>query len=425
MFDLMLQEIRRRIGTVFGWAVGLGAFCSAYMLIYTALPEEVRHIDVRALALLESLGMQTFATFEGFMLSTVLNFLPLLTGALGVALGIATLAAEEDEGTLELLAALPLSRVRLLLGKSLAASLMLLVILAIAGLIAGGAFIALSIDTTVTALDLFGVILANWLIGFVFLALSLFLGAYLPNRGAATSAAATALLVSFFGNNLIGMAPDLEPYRPLLPHFYFDRVTGMLTADTPWRDVAILVVFGLGALLPAFLSFRRRNLTVAAWPWQRARPSKRLIALAAEEGYPVSTGNRFLAAILSLVIVAAAATAWWALAPGESEPLPPTTAPEAEVATVTPTGASTAAPTATVPPTITPTATNTSAPTATPTITPTPTPTPVTYTVQSGDTLAQIAQDHGVTVNALIEANDIADPARIEVGQVFVIPSAQ
>ena len=47
---------------------------------------------------------------------------------------------------------------------------------------------------------------------------------------------------------------------------------------------------------------------------------------------------------------------------------------------------------------------------------------PTTYAVQPGDTLSKIAARFGVTVAAIVEANDIKDPNKIEVGQVLVIP---
>ena len=47
---------------------------------------------------------------------------------------------------------------------------------------------------------------------------------------------------------------------------------------------------------------------------------------------------------------------------------------------------------------------------------------PRTYRVQPGDTLRSIAARFGVTVADLVEANDIADPDVISVGQVLIIP---
>jgi LysM repeat protein len=45
-----------------------------------------------------------------------------------------------------------------------------------------------------------------------------------------------------------------------------------------------------------------------------------------------------------------------------------------------------------------------------------------TYTVEEGDTLAEIAIRFNVTMDALARANDIEDFDHIEIGQVLVIP---
>lgn len=45
------------------------------------------------------------------------------------------------------------------------------------------------------------------------------------------------------------------------------------------------------------------------------------------------------------------------------------------------------------------------------------------YTVESGDTLSGIAQHFGTTVEALVAANEMADPDTLEIGQVLEVPS--
>ena len=57
-----------------------------------------------------------------------------------------------------------------------------------------------------------------------------------------------------------------------------------------------------------------------------------------------------------------------------------------------------------------------------PTVPPAPSPAVISYTVEAGDTLAKIAAQFGVTVEEIVEANDIEDVNLIEVGQVLVIP---
>ena len=69
-----------------------------------------------------------------------------------------------------------------------------------------------------------------------------------------------------------------------------------------------------------------------------------------------------------------------------------------------------------------PTPTLSRPPTLAPTPTPLPTPAPAEYVVQAGDTLSAIAQEFGVTVTALAEYNEIADPNAILVGQRLQIP---
>jgi LysM repeat protein len=52
-------------------------------------------------------------------------------------------------------------------------------------------------------------------------------------------------------------------------------------------------------------------------------------------------------------------------------------------------------------------------------------PQPRTHRVLAGDTLSTIAQRYNVSVDALAEANHLADPDRIKVGQVLELPQAQ
>jgi LysM repeat protein len=58
----------------------------------------------------------------------------------------------------------------------------------------------------------------------------------------------------------------------------------------------------------------------------------------------------------------------------------------------------------------------------TPTFTPTPSPTPIFYVVQSGDTLLGIAQEYGVDMTALQNANGLADPQYLSIGESLIIP---
>jgi LysM repeat protein len=62
--------------------------------------------------------------------------------------------------------------------------------------------------------------------------------------------------------------------------------------------------------------------------------------------------------------------------------------------------------------------------TATPRPSPTITPTPlfIFHTVKSGETLISIASEYGITTEVLLAANNIRDPANLEVGHDLLIP---
>lgn len=58
-----------------------------------------------------------------------------------------------------------------------------------------------------------------------------------------------------------------------------------------------------------------------------------------------------------------------------------------------------------------------------PTVTPLPTATLQVYEVQPGDNLTTIARRYGVTIDALMAANNINNPNRIIPGEVLLIPA--
>ena len=85
----------------------------------------------------------------------------------------------------------------------------------------------------------------------------------------------------------------------------------------------------------------------------------------------------------------------------------------------TPTPLATPSPTATVPAS----PSSAASPTPSTSVEPSgPTPSPISYVVKRGDRLSDIANQFGVTVDAIVQLNNLDNPDHIEAGQVLLIP---
>jgi LysM repeat protein len=142
------------------------------------------------------------------------------------------------------------------------------------------------------------------------------------------------------------------------------------------------------------------NRWLAALPWVIAAVA--LFAIAAVGGfgaaYVLSTGQ-------------AVATVDPAKLPTPTPVPTPTLGPATPTPAVTPTATAAASPTGlTSPP-----ASASAAPSG-------PTPSPISYVVKRGDRLSDIANQFGVTVDAIVQLNNLDNPDHIEAGQVLLIP---
>jgi len=131
-----------------------------------------------------------------------------------------------------------------------------------------------------------------------------------------------------------------------------------------------------------------------------------------------------VAVIVILVIVVLIVRACWPAAP--AQPIPtatPTRVPVLPTATPVPPGSTPLSPpmAAPKPP---PLPTPVSTPVAPLSAPPADTTTAIVYTVRYRDTVWDLARRYGTTVQAIVTANNLADPRRIYVGQKLIIAGA-
>ena len=270
MLSLLVKELRMHRGGIIGWTVGLGLWGLLATLLFPSIADQFAGMEFPEFY--EAFGpIGAIGEMSGYLSLEVFNIaVPIGLGIYALVLGTATLAGEEEQGTLELLLALPIPRGQLVLAKMLAMMVSLAMIavgLCLATWV-GTLIVRGESEVNVGAIDLARVALQSWLLVVALAALSLFLGAYLPTRRHASMVGGIILAVSYLLNSLAGVTDELEPYRFLSLSSYYDPET-LMTSGLAWQDTLVLVGVIVVFLVLALLSFERRNVTVGAWPWQR------------------------------------------------------------------------------------------------------------------------------------------------------------
>ncbi len=271
MLSYIIYELRRRRGSIIGWGVGVGFFVLMYSMFYPSLPAEMVELNFDEIEIYQALGNFEMGSFEGYFGSTILGFMALLVIMYAVSNGTSTLAGEEEDGTLELMVTLPLHRWEVVIGKAVAMTIsafLILTIVAVMGVIAF-VMIAGQIETTLTAGDLILPIFSALPIVLLFMMMSLFFSAFMPQRRFAIGAAAGVVVGSYFGGNLLPMIEGMESITTLMPFHYYERSPDVFAKGIQVGDALVLLVAALVFLLLAVWSFSQRNLTTGIWFWRR------------------------------------------------------------------------------------------------------------------------------------------------------------
>jgi len=274
MFNLFMHELRSRRTAILAWGLGIALFAVLIISIFPDFEGQLEGFNIDEIEFYQVMGdFGDFAKFPGFVAAEMYIFIPILLAIYAIVNGTGTLAGEEDNGTLEPLMSLPLRRWQLVTTKAIALGLALFLILVIISIGEVIAFNMLPSDVDVggvTSVALVVTTLALWPLIMVFAMLSLFLGAFTPTRRLASTVATVILIASYLGNNLTEMVEFLKDIKWIFPFNYF---TGqqVLENGVDTSDLLVLLGMTLVFFVLALVSFQRRDVTVGAWPWQRAK----------------------------------------------------------------------------------------------------------------------------------------------------------
>lgn len=263
MKTIFSHSLRKLRGQILGWGIGLASLAAILVLFYDTVAAEQGQFR----QLLEAYPPEMLAFFggaldmtspAGFLGMYYFSLAPVILGIFAIIAGSGLLVADEENGTLDLVLAHPISRSGLFAGRALAflaalAAILVLswlgfvLLLPFSGLEAGLADLAAAM-LTVGATQLF------------FAALALLLSLLLPSRKVAAAASSLVLTASYFLTSLVNIIDSLEPLAWLSPLNYYQGAAAFDGIN--WLWLAGLTGSALLMALAAWRLFERRDIRV-------------------------------------------------------------------------------------------------------------------------------------------------------------------
>jgi ABC-2 type transport system permease protein len=210
--------------------------------------------------------VNNLASPPSFLSMRYFSLMPLVLGVWAVLAGSGLVAADEENGTLDLVLAYPVRRTSLFLGRWLALLAAIVLILAVAWL--GLVLFAWRYGFPVGAAALVRPFVSLWAVLLFFANLALLLSLVLPSRRLASAATLLVLVGGYFVTMLARIDTRLETLARLSPLQYYQSGEAVGGLNLAWL-AGLLAGAALGLAL-AWRRFERRDIRVAGegvWSW--------------------------------------------------------------------------------------------------------------------------------------------------------------
>ncbi|PXX54109.1 ABC-2 type transport system permease protein [Nocardia tenerifensis] len=251
VFTQTLKEQRR--GLV-GWSVGVAVVALVYLPSFHSLKEQGSLDNIKQNGVYDALGIGDFASGTGFLHSMIYSMMGLLLLLIFAVTFAARSAGQEENGTLDLLLAQPISRIGLLGQRFAALAVQTAVVTtALALAVIAGA------DAGELGVPVGNIVAASAGLGLLALAvgtLTLLVGAATGKRSLTLGFASVIALAGFLANTL-----GADWVRKISPFYY---AIGDAPVINGWNIGHLLVLMAVSAiaLALALRAFQRRDLAV-------------------------------------------------------------------------------------------------------------------------------------------------------------------
>ena len=262
VFAKTLRDSRRAL---LWWSLGLVGLVSMMVSVYpsvhrnTSLNKLIQDYPKALKAFIAFGGTVDYTSAAGYLGSEVFSLMvPLLLLIAAIGAGARAVAGEEEQGTLDLLLANPISRRRLALEKlaALAAELSVLAFVLWAALAIGTGLAGMHVGLDKLAAATLDATLLALLYG----VLALFVGSAFGRHGPAVAVPVAAAVAAYLVNALAAVVSALSPAQKASPFFHYAAGDPLRQGLSPWHTgLLALAVVTLAILTP--LTFERRDLS--------------------------------------------------------------------------------------------------------------------------------------------------------------------
>lgn len=258
--DITLLELSIRRRSLLAYVAGMALYTLLIDVLYPQFKNTTSLNDLTkggstAAALFGLTGSLTSPT--GWLNANIYeNFLPLIILLLSIGYGAAAIAGQDEDGTLGLMAVLPLKRRSLLFHK---ASALLVQVLALSIVVAGFVWLGKAFQIDVSIAHILGISLTTLFMGMDFGLLSLAVGAATGKRGTTLGICTALAAVSYIISSLAPVVGWIRPMR-FASLLYWSVGQNQILNGITVTEVIVLLAVGCVAFYAAVLAFRRLDL---------------------------------------------------------------------------------------------------------------------------------------------------------------------
>jgi ABC-2 type transport system permease protein len=251
-------DLRLRRRSAIGYAAGMALYTLIVVALYPSFKNSTSLDSLSGSTAAALFGVTGKLTSSGGWLNGNIygNFFPLIMLLMTIGYGATCLAGQDEDGTLALMAALPIRRRTILFQKVMAMALQALFL---AATVTVCVVIGRGFQLTVGLGDAVAIAVALMLMGLDFGVITMAIGAATGRRGTALGVGAGLAAASYLLSSLASTISGIRPGR-YLSLFYWSVANEQISRGVSIADFTVLIVVGLSALSAAVVAFRLADL---------------------------------------------------------------------------------------------------------------------------------------------------------------------